>query len=333
MAEKKYLDLVGLGVYDAKIKGLINNKEDAGVAQTKADAALSDAKNYADTKTAAVQGNVDTLKGLVGTIPASSDAASVVDYVDKKTAGIASSDALNQLQADVDAIEADYLKAADKTALEGEISTEKTAREEADSALDARLAKTEAFFVTTEGETLDTALDTLIEIQTYIKSEGAGADEMVKNIAANKKAIEDEAARAKGIENGHETRIAALEDIDHEAYKAADTALETKLNSSIATKADSSVVTGINTRLTTAEGEIDSLQAAIGTDGSVTKAIADAKKAGTDAAAAVSALESGQVATNKTNIASNLAAINALKDKVGDGFVAITNEEIDALFV
>lgn len=333
MAEKKYLDLVGLGVYDAKIKGLINNKEDAGVAQTKADAALSDAKNYADTKTAAVQGNVDTLKGLVGTIPASSDAATVVDYVDKKTAGIASSDALNQLQADVDAIEADYLKAADKTALEGEISAEKTAREEADSALDARLAKTEAFFTTAEGETLDTALDTLIEIQSYIKSEGAEADEMVKNIAANKKAIEDEAARAKGIENGHETRIAALEDIDHEAYKAADTALETKLNNSIATKADSSVVTGINTRLTTAEGEIDSLQAAIGTDGSVTKAIADAKKAGTDAAAAVSALESGQVATNKTNIASNLAAINALKDKVGDGFVAITNEEIDALFV
>lgn len=55
-------------------------------------------------------------------------------------------------------------------------------------------------------------------------------------------------------------------------------------------------------RVTTAEGDIDKLEAAIGTDGSVTKAIADAKKAGTDAAAAVNALEAGQVKTNKEAI-------------------------------
>lgn len=57
----------------------------------------------------------------------------------------------------------------------------------------------------------------------------------------------------------------------------------------------------------------------------VTDAIADAKKAGTDASAAVTALEEGQVATNTTNIA-------ALQGLVGEGFVAITEDEINALF-
>lgn len=55
-------------------------------------------------------------------------------------------------------------------------------------------------------------------------------------------------------------------------------------------------------RVTTAEGDIDKLEAAIGTDGSVTKAIADAKKAGTDAQADVDALEAkvGTVSGDKT---------------------------------
>lgn len=55
-------------------------------------------------------------------------------------------------------------------------------------------------------------------------------------------------------------------------------------------------------RVTTAERDIDNLQSAIGEGGSVTVAIADAKKAGTDAASAVDALEAGQVKTNKEAI-------------------------------
>jgi len=332
MAEKKYLDLVGLGQYDVKIKGLIDNKEDAGVAQTKADAALASAKTYAEEKAGAVQTDLDALETLVGTLPAGTEATTVVDYVNKKTEGIATSDALATLQASVTAIENDYLKAADKTELAGKVTDEETARKNADDALDNRLKKTEAFFVTAEGETLDTALDTLIEIQTYIKTEGSEADEMVKNIAANAKAIADEQTRAQGVEDGHNTRIEALEAIDHDAYKAADTTLKNELTEAIGLKADKTTVDAIDGRLTSAETDIDNLQAAIAADGSVTTAIADAKKAGTDAAAAVTALESGQVATNKTNIASNLSEINALKDKVGDGFVAITESEINELF-
>lgn len=57
----------------------------------------------------------------------------------------------------------------------------------------------------------------------------------------------------------------------------------------------------------------------------VTDAIADAKKAGTDASAAVTALADGQVATNKTNI-------EALQGLVGEGYEAISTDEINALF-
>lgn len=76
--------------------------------------------------------------------------------------------------ADIDAIEADYLKAADKTALQKAIDTEK-------GRMDTFLAA---------ADLKDGAVDTLKEIQEYITTHGAAADEMVKNIAANKTAID-----------------------------------------------------------------------------------------------------------------------------------------------
>ena len=57
----------------------------------------------------------------------------------------------------------------------------------------------------------------------------------------------------------------------------------------------------------------------------VTDSIADAKKAGTDASAAVTALEEGAVATNTANIAT-------LQGLVGEGFEAIPEASIRALF-
>lgn len=68
--------------------------------------------------------------------------------------------------------------------------------------------------------------------------------------------------------------------------------------SGIATDASLSALTN---RVTTAEGEIDALQAAIGEGGSVTVAIADAKKAGTDAATAAATAQA--TADSKTTMA------------------------------
>ena len=71
--------------------------------------------------------------------------------------------------------------------------------------------------------------------------------------------------------------------------------------------ASDTALTALGERVTAAEGEIDDLQAAIGANGSVTKAIADAKKAGTDAKTAVTTLENGKVKDN----ADAIAAINS----------------------
>ena len=105
--------------------------------ETKADASakLDTAKKYADDE-------VKKVSDYVGTLPDGTTATSVVDYVNVKTAGIATDAALAELQGQVtaaqqaiDVIEEDYLKAADKTELQGKID-EKAAQNDLDSATD-----------------------------------------------------------------------------------------------------------------------------------------------------------------------------------------------------
>lgn len=121
-----------------------NNEALAGVKAT-AEAAVTDAKlatalepyatkteaqGYADAKDEAIaaakkagddaQADVNALAALVGTLPEDTTAETIVAYVDAKTADIASSEAMTQLtnrvttaEEAIDAIEADYVKAAD----------------------------------------------------------------------------------------------------------------------------------------------------------------------------------------------------------------------------
>jgi hypothetical protein len=105
-------------------------------------ATKAEAQGYADAKDEAItaaqdaadaaQGAVDALGLYVGTIPVDTEgtplAESVVAYINKKTDGIATSgnlEALGQrvtgVEGRVEAIEKDYLKAADKTELSGAI--------------------------------------------------------------------------------------------------------------------------------------------------------------------------------------------------------------------
>lgn len=158
------------------------------------------AKGYADGKDAAIkaaktagdnaQTAVDNLSAKVGTV---AEGKTIVQMIaDAQTAATYNDTAL---KGRVKAIEDDYLKAADKTALEGKITTEK-------NRLDAFL---------NAAEVGDAAVDTLKEIQDYITSHGTAADEMVKNIGANKTAIETEVTRATGIENGLKSRLDTLE--------------------------------------------------------------------------------------------------------------------------
>lgn len=200
--------------------------------------------------------------------------------------------------------------------------------------------------------------------------EGATATTVVAYI---KELVDAEKVRATGAESGLDTRVNAVEaklgdgegsvskqieaavKVETDARVAADSALDGKITTAkaaadkaqgdvnalkdvVATKAAAADVTALTTRVTAAEKDVDDLQAAIAPDGKVTAAIADAKKAGTDAQATANKNKSdltaltATVGGHTTTLSAQGDRISALETKVGDGFVAITNEEIDGLF-
>ena len=122
------------------------------------------------------------------------------------------------------------------------------------------------------------ALDSLLE---GYEGEGAvktAVDSKVSQSDYNSKisSIEGSIKSANGLISTAQNNITALQNADTKiredfvaadaaletAYKAADKALENKLNTAIGEKADSSALSALDTRVGTAEGEIDALQAA-----------------------------------------------------------------------
>lgn len=240
MAQKTYISLDKLRVYDEKIKTLIDNKDAAALKSAKdyadglavnydavgsANSALEAAKAYADGKDSliaeakkagtdaaaaaavadgkavAAQGEVDALETYVGTFTHDT-AKSVVEYINAKTDGIATSGNLEalagrvtQAETDIDNIEKDYLKAADKTELEGKISavqtavdTEKGRAEGVESGLDTRLKAVEDDYLKAADKTelqgnIDTVAEDVADIaEDYLK--GADKTELEGKINA-----------------------------------------------------------------------------------------------------------------------------------------------------
>lgn len=221
--------------------------EDKGYAvKTEVDTAVADAKKAGTN----AQASVDALSGKVGTVPADktivqmiADAQAAATYNDSavKASIKANADAITKLNG-ADTVEGSVAKtvkdavAAEQKRAEGKEQANATAIAGVKSRVDTFLAAADV------GEA---AVDTLKEIQTYISTHGSAADQMVKDIAANKKAVEDETARAK--------------------------AEETKLNTAITdeTSRATGIESGLATRLTTLEG-------ADTVEGSVAKTVKDA---------------------------------------------------------
>lgn len=180
---------------NAEAIAAINNAETGLLKQAKdyadgKDAAIAEAKKAGTDAAAAakaledgqVKTNTDAIDAIntkLGTIPADKTVIKMIE--EAKTAATYDDTAITKR---VKAIEDDYLKTADKTELEGKITTEK---ERLDTFLGA-------------AEVGDAAVDTLKEIQDYITTHGEAADKMVKDIAANKTAIETEASTARANE-------------------------------------------------------------------------------------------------------------------------------------
>ena len=271
---------------DTELRGLISgldtNKADKTQVATDIAAAV---KVETDARVEAVQGvqnAVDTLSGTHAT-----DKKALEDAIALKAdqtaldavSGVANA-AVKQTDYDV------KVKALEDedARIVGLVEAEAERAAEAEGALGDRLTDVEAFFKLAEGEQLDTALDTLVEIQEYINNEGAAADQMVLDIAANTKAIEDMDA----------------------AYKLADGTLQGNINDlsgTVATKADQSA---LDEAVEALEGADSAMDARIGAiedkfkdgEGSVADQIADAKQEAIDAAATDATTKAGQALTD-----------------------------------
>ena len=242
---KKYVSLDKLSLYDEKIKKVISDGDAAALASAKSyadglavnyEAAGSVAtaqtalqKNIdavqvnVDAAQAAAdkaQGEVDALEVLVGTLPEGTAATSVVDYVNVKTAGIATDAALGELnnqvsglQTAVNGITADYLKSADKTELSNAIAAEKTRAEGVESGLDTRLKAVEDDYLkAADKEELQGNIDGVAEdvadiVADYLKA--ADKTELQGNIdaKADQTALDAEIERATGVEASLQTQI------------------------------------------------------------------------------------------------------------------------------
>lgn len=253
-----------------KIAKLNADKNTEGSVDYKIDQAITNV----NTTTSGLAGRVGTLETKVG----SADDTAAADgslYARVK-----------QNVADIDAIEKDYLKTADKTELANAIKTEK-------DRLDAFMA---------DADVSAQAVDTLKEIQEYITKDGEAAATMTTNIANNKAAIDAINNKDTGIlatakkyaddqDAAQKTTLeTAISTAKTEAIEAAAADATSKVNT-----AKSALETEINKKAnqTALQDEIDrakgaeqtnanaiaTLNGGVNTEGSVAKAVNDAKTA------------------------------------------------------
>ena len=210
---------------------------------------LAQAKADAKEKADAVDAKVTALDKKVGVLPTGVDvkAKTVIEYVDEKVAKVntdasALAGRVTQAEKDIDAIEADYLKAADKTELEGKIGTvdgkvdavsdKVTTLIGNDTSKSVRVIANEELTKQLIPEGAKESLDTLQEIAAWIQQHPDDASAMntaIQNlktlvgtipadvtdattiVAYIQKLVSAEEARAKGVENGLDTRLQAVE--------------------------------------------------------------------------------------------------------------------------
>lgn len=166
------------------------------------------------------------------------------------------------------------------------------------------------------------------EISATIVAGSVGATELASNAVTTAKIADANVTKVK-LSNEVQTSLTKADGA------APQTALDAEINRATVAEAKAledakayvdSKVAGVDlTGIATNAADIDKLEASLAEGGATANAIADAKKAGTDAATAVTSLQNGVVKDNSD-------AILALEAKVGEGFEAIATAEIEALF-
>lgn len=183
---KKFLDQDGVSTLWTKIADKVAADVAAEAsARTKAIEAEVTRAQLAETD---IADDVANLSSYVGTFTHDT-AKSVVEYINAKTDGIATSGNLEALaqrvttaENDIDAIQADYLKVADKTELSNAIAAEKTRAEGVEGGLETRLTAVENDYLKNVDKTaLQDSIDGVTGRVTTL--EGNDAGKSVRTIA------------------------------------------------------------------------------------------------------------------------------------------------------
>lgn len=276
------------------------NKEDIAAINNGTTGILAQAKGYTDDEVAKVAEDVADLDAYVGTFTHDT-AKTVVEYINAKTDGIATSGNLEALGArvtsvegDVATIKGDYLKGADKTELAGKITavetavaTEKSRAEGIEAGLESRLAAVEGDYLKGSDKTeLQGNIDTLTGVVETLR-DGVDADKVdgVKDLI---KYVEDHGSEVTGMQEDIAENASAIEGVAGRMTTAEGKI--TTLEGAVATKAEKEYVdgkvdalqgvdAGFETRIAAIEGKFG------GADGSVEDMIADAKAEAISAAA------------------------------------------------
>ena len=277
----------------AEINAELEKKADKTQVATDIETAV---KVEEDARKEAVQGVQDAVDALSGThatdkAALEADIASKVQTINSNIFSLGSETA----------IELDKL-AKEDIRIVGLVEAEAERAAGVEAGLEERLVEVETFFKTAEGETIDEALDTLVELQTYLNGEGTVADQMLLDIAANKKAIEDHVATDHDFAGADAALKAELEEKingkvaqgDFDAVEDRVEVLEGEMDTvegAVATKAEAQALTDAVAALEGADatlaGKIEALEGKFGgAEGSVEDMIADAKQEAIDAAAA-----------------------------------------------
>lgn len=323
---------------------------DSGLAV--ADIATKSEVEAVDAKADAAQADVDALAELVGELPEGTSAKDVVDYVNIKTAGIATDAALEELnnqvsglQTAVQDIQKDYLVEADKTELQDNIDAVDAKAIANDTAIKAIQ---EDYLVGADKEELQDNIDTLTgvvetlrdgidaekvdgvkDLIDYVDTHGAEVTGMQEAIEANAVAIGEE-VDARELLAG---RVEELEAIDFDAYVAADATLKSELEGKINAKADASVVEGIDAAYKAADeamvariAEVEG-KAHVHANADVINGITAEKVAAWDAAEgnAKAYVDEKIEGVDLSGIATNAAAIEALEAELVEGGATYTS--------
>lgn len=319
MANAVYLNQAGLSHYDEK----------ALARQTNAIAdALTTAKAYTDTlENGAVKTNTDAITKLDGDATVEGSVKAQINTV--KTT----------LETEIEA--AKY----DDTTIKASVAANTSAitKLNGDSTVEGSVAKQVADAVTKIVADAPEAYDTLKEISDWITNHEDSASSMNTAIQKNKTDIANlvklvgslpEGTAATTIVEYIDSKVGDVDFSEAIATAKSEAISEAKTYSDGLAKNYATAAQGVKADSavqTVATGSTNGTVAVDGTDVAV-KGLGSAAyelKSAFEVAGAAKALEDGQVATNKSDIATLQTKVAALEE---DTFTAITNEQIDALF-